>query len=95
MYILTNDSSDRLIKYNTIRDLYYNQFITIIKNLDFELFSITLKEYEIYDYLDSDGFIIGTVRDNKICDDEIDLLTDNELVLVLNRCLLNGFSINC
>lgn len=46
------------------------------------------------------GFLLKKYHNNtnlehneKINDDEIELLTDDELLLVLNLCLLNGFSI--
>ena len=82
-----------LNSYKSIRRLYYNEFLNIALNLNFILFNQLLEEYHIYDYLDDEGLKIGAIRDKKINDDESELLTDDELLLVLNLCLLNGFSI--
>lgn len=91
MYVLNNCQTS----YKTVRELYLNEFLNIVLHFNFILFSQLLEEFQIYDYLDDEGLKIGAIRDKKINDDEIELLTDNELLLVLNLCLLNGFSIKC
>jgi hypothetical protein len=90
-YLIKNNQSDDC--YRTIKDLYYNEFLNIVLNFNFKLFNQLLKEYQIYNYLDNDGLKLGAIRNDIISDDEIDLLTDHELLLILNKCLLNDYKI--
>lgn len=79
--------------YKSIRDLYHDNFHVIVVNFNFQLFFKVLEEFGISDHLDSDGLIIGAIRNNIIIEDEIELLEDDELFLLLNKCLINGFKI--
>lgn len=92
MYTLMQNDT-KLAEYNSIRTLYYSDFHVIVINFNFQHFSIYLNRLNIFDYLDTDGLIIGTIRGNLLKEDEIELLSDNELFTVLNKCLINGYRI--
>lgn len=79
--------------YIDIDRLYKNELFIIAANFNFDLFNKILKDLKIFDYCDNENLKIGAIRNGKICDDEIKLMSNSEKYHILNACLENGYRI--